>query len=189
MAPENFGALLHKTSIAIRNQVPNATIYAGSVNVPDDLDQIGKAASYITKMYQFLNENDVYASTLPYGYGWNALGVNIHGFPRENFTASLWASMRSVAVAAQHLPFSIMVGEWGSENSNLEDIGIGSQRVRETFLAIRKYFPTMYFYIHPYDSTNDFGAIDWDEYNGVFRKTGERSWYDELRNHLYTIED
>ena len=161
IAPEVFGALVHKAAYAIKNAVPGAVIYAGSLSVLPGLDPSGaNAATFLDRMYRYLNLTaGVSGITQPYGYGWDALSVNIEGLFDATFTGDIWNAIKDVQ--ERYGDFTpIIAGEWGTAN---EDIATSFQRarIRPTFDAIRAFFPIMYFFSHHFlaqDQPGNYGT-------------------------------
>lgn len=219
LAPEVFRSLLYQTASAIRAVVPNATLYLGSLQVPyftgDPHSKVDTAASFLSQMYDYLNSHGISPVSPSIGYGWDALSINIEGLFDSTYPQYIHDTLTPVITEGNDKP-SLIVGEWGVQNRRKapnkpedEIWSIGSDRVRDTYLGIRDYFPTMYFYCHHW-TVQDFGpfgtmdpgynpggGVEARNYNpstGLYivgprvNPSGQIiKWYDELRNYLYPI--
>jgi hypothetical protein len=194
IAPEVFGALLHKASYAIKNAVPGAVVYAGSLSVLPGLDPPGQAgaaaADFLGRMYAYLrNVGLVTSLTPPYGFGWDALSLNVEGLFDTSFVDQVISRIHGVQnLYGDFKP--IIVGEWGVQNSIIEDPN-EMARVRPTFETIKENFPIMYFFSHHFlvkDDPGDYGTQNYetpdnsDEYD-IAPPSG--AWRDVLKDDLF----
>ncbi|MCC6173839.1 MAG: hypothetical protein IT305_00935 [Chloroflexi bacterium] len=198
LAPEVFGAMLYQTSMAIRSVIPDATIYAGSFAMQHQRNfapLIQRVNDFLNRMYLYLNNTSIFPPPGQYGFGWDALGVNVEGVFDEVYSQAVFDTITFRQMFYGDRP-NVVVGEWGTQNENLEQ-HLPSE-IREMYLALRFYFPIMYFFSHhwvPEDGT--YGTMNFTNSNPpcnidtsthTYQVGIPKPWRIELRGNLYPIQ-
>ncbi|MCL4544115.1 MAG: hypothetical protein M1118_05880 [Chloroflexi bacterium] len=190
LSPQNFAAMLYQDCTRIKSTVPQAITYAGGLSVLPGTDPNGPyVAGYLEAMYQYLNQSLVRGP-----YPWDALSLNMEGYPDSGFIASVITAIQGKQQqygdtndgTSTGTSKPLLIGEWGVRNSELDPT-----RARPTYNALRMAFPkAMYFFQHPNffsdHRSTDYGARDWNVQGGQYVPADKLLWWDVLYSYYQT---
>lgn len=195
LAPEVFGAMCYQACIQLKAGaasvgVSPVTTYAGGMSVTPPRDPAGdNAVAYLTRMYEYLNAFGVGGSSpSATPYPWSAISINMEYLVDPSYVQTVFGKL--INTQDSHSDFTgFVVGEWGVQNNAIQPYP-NDAPVVQAYNALRRYFPTMYFFQHParvVGNANDYGTTNYDYPGGLFRAKEPFTWYGELRDHIYPL--